>query len=569
MYERYYSYRESEEDDMAAHIAKVESLAIALENVGEKQSDISIMSRLLHSLPSAYASLITAWESVQPSLQTRNELISRLLNHEQRGEHSSGLEAAALVVGVRERSRKVPYDEWLKNAECHNCGQKGHLRYKCKKKVDQGPSKEVTSPSAHVLFTVGATSHKKDAWLIDSGASHHMCNEITSFKNFKKLDQRLTATIGDGSQVEVLGKGDIDVKCKVDNEVVTATLRDVAYLPQIAFNLFSTGVADAAGIGTKTDRGKYFFLKGEKVVAMGHKQAENLWLMDVEVIHSASAFSVRSNYTLRYWHELLGHASEDRIRQLAKEGLIQLSTEQQRLECAACPAGKGKRVEHPAKTGERAEGAGDRVYCDLAHINKDSLGYCYHFLCKDEATEYCFIYLAKNKTEVPLILTKLFIDFEVGCDRPIRTILSDNGSEIRNVACDIIMAKHGIQHVTTGTYAPQQNGIIEREVQTINNMARTMMINAELDGLPKSEALRTACYLRNRLPTKNSAKTPFERFTGRVPTLNHLHKFGAQVQIIRNGEYQIRAENCQWLVCRLYISPEYLPSLLDGQRKVG
>lgn len=103
MYERYYSYRKEGSDDMGAHIAKAEALAIALGNVREKESEILIMSRLLHSLPTAYSPLITAWDSVQPSLQTREELISRLLNDIREGQVSKPGESSVFIAGAKSR----------------------------------------------------------------------------------------------------------------------------------------------------------------------------------------------------------------------------------------------------------------------------------------------------------------------------------------------------------------------------------------------------------------------------------------------------------------------------------
>jgi hypothetical protein len=44
-------------------------------------------------------------------------------------------------------------------------------------------------------------------------------------------------------------------------------------------------------------------------------------------------------------------------------------------------------------------------------------------------------------------------------------------------------------------------------------------------------ALRTAMYLLNRVPSKAVQKTPFELWTGRKPSLRHLHVWGCQAEI--------------------------------------
>ena len=44
-------------------------------------------------------------------------------------------------------------------------------------------------------------------------------------------------------------------------------------------------------------------------------------------------------------------------------------------------------------------------------------------------------------------------------------------------------------------------------------------------------ALKTTMYLLNRVPSKAVQKTPFELWTGRKPSLRHLHVWGCQAEI--------------------------------------
>ena len=62
------------------------------------------------------------------------------------------------------------------------------------------------------------------------------------------------------------------------------------------------------------------------------------------------------------------------------------------------------------------------------------------------------------------------------------------------------------------------------------DMVRSMMSNSSL---PKSlwiYAFKTAVYLLNRIPSKAVPKTPFELWTGRKPSLRHLHVWGCPVE---------------------------------------
>jgi len=44
-------------------------------------------------------------------------------------------------------------------------------------------------------------------------------------------------------------------------------------------------------------------------------------------------------------------------------------------------------------------------------------------------------------------------------------------------------------------------------------------------------ALKTAMYLLNRVPSKAVQKKPFESWTGRKPSLRHLHVWGCQAEV--------------------------------------
>lgn len=57
---------------------------------------------------------------------------------------------------------------------------------------------------------------------------------------FTELDEKITGRVkfGDGSAVEIKGKGLINFKCKNGEEIV---LRDVYYIPTLCSNIISLG----------------------------------------------------------------------------------------------------------------------------------------------------------------------------------------------------------------------------------------------------------------------------------------------------------------------------------------
>ena len=79
---------------------------------------------------------------------------------------------------------------------------------------------------------------------------------------------------------------------------------------------------------------------------------------------------------------------------------------------------------------------------------------------------------------------------------------------------------------TTMPGSPEQNGVAERCNRTLMEMVRSMISRTNLPGFLWGEALKTALYILNRVPTKAVPLTPFELWTGRKPSLNHLKVWG-------------------------------------------
>ena len=84
------------------------------------------------------------------------------------------------------------------------------------------------------------------------------------------------------------------------------------------------------------------------------------------------------------------------------------------------------------------------------------------------------------------------------------------------------------QYTTPGT--PQQNGVSERRNRTLIGMVRSMISRSKLPGFLWGEALKTANYILNRVPTKAVKVTPFEAWTGRKPSFEHFHIWGCKAE---------------------------------------
>uniref|UniRef100_A0A2N9I4J9 Integrase catalytic domain-containing protein n=1 Tax=Fagus sylvatica TaxID=28930 RepID=A0A2N9I4J9_FAGSY len=85
------------------------------------------------------------------------------------------------------------------------------------------------------------------------------------------------------------------------------------------------------------------------------------------------------------------------------------------------------------------------------------------------------------------------------------------------------------QYTMPGT--PEQNGVAERRNRTLMDMVRSMMSRSNLPKSLWGEALKTAMYILNRVPTKSVPRTPFELWTGWKPSLNHFRVWGCPAEV--------------------------------------
>ena len=85
----------------------------------------------------------------------------------------------------------------------------------------------------------------------------------------------------------------------------------------------------------------------------------------------------------------------------------------------------------------------------------------------------------------------------------------------------------------TVTHNPEQNGTAERKNRTLLETARCLLMEANLPNSFWAEAINTANYLRNRLPTKSlNRKTPYELWEEEVPGVSNLRVFGSKVHYL-------------------------------------
>jgi hypothetical protein len=164
--------------------------------------------------------------------------------------------------------------------------------------------------------------------------------------------------------------------------------------------------------------------------------------------------------------------------------------------CAACQQGKLKATPHP-RVPEHTSSAFDLVHADLVPLDGISFGGFKYILLFNEDYSVHTVWLGilfflegrSHYWSTDIILTQFNI--VIKCRR------TDGGTrEFLNGLIDCTYKDHGMIHQPSTPYVKQQNGVVERRIQTLKDMERSMRAGAF-----QVEALATALFLTNLLPS--------------------------------------------------------------------
>ena len=93
---------------------------------------------------------------------------------------------------------------------------------------------------ANQQLEFSSIKRKKSGWIIDSGATYHMSNDLASFVEYIELYRPEEVTLGDRHITEARVKGAILLNIAINNKKTqTCKLSDVLHAPERSYNLFS------------------------------------------------------------------------------------------------------------------------------------------------------------------------------------------------------------------------------------------------------------------------------------------------------------------------------------------
>ena len=582
--QRLWALKMAEGQDMAQHLNQFRELANQLRGLsaeGKGLDDSELVTILTLSLPESYEPLVMALQSRTDQI-TFDVMAGRLLQESARRHvgqvthkaHEHGITASSQSAFTANRNpqnqrgftvRPVSYVygrgrggfrggfrgrsganatvskvRSTTGTRCHYCGKEGHWKKDCNnRKSEEGGNGTASGSREFTFLAESTTGIPRMGWIIDSGASQHLCGHEQAFVNYKPVSGEQGITIADGTTIQAKGIGEI----LVATEAGSITLTDVWHVPDIGGNLMSVSRMVDAGYSVEFGPTTCTIRRNGIQTKLGERQGRLYHLVqgladqakeDPLVANIGLTTNRSPSATMQIWHRRLCHRTLDnttvnyistRVRDMevsdtAKEGT--------RI-CGICAMG---RQHKEAGTGirEKAEEILEVVDSDLCGpmqtIGLSGERYFITFI--DEASGRVSLSLLRTKDEALTAFQVYRARAERTSGRQIKSFKSDGGGEYLNKKFRTYLEEAGIHRIVTPPYSPAQNGRAERANRTIMENAPCILEEAKLGKEFWGQAVLTSAHIHNHLPSRSHKDmAPLEYWTGKPPGVGHLRVFGS------------------------------------------
>ena len=428
---------------------------------------------------------------------------------------------------------------------CFFCKKKGHIKKDCAKFKAWLSKREPTGNDSLALVCESNLSEApSSSWWLDSGATNHVAFTIQGLINRRKPNQdESRLTVGNNEKANDVFVGDVIL---ILDSGFRLMLKDTFYVPSFRRNLVSVSCLDKYDYSFEIKSNVIsLFLDSNKVECC--YMSNGLYRLclspndiyvayTTEKVVSKRPLPKEQSYAL--WHKRLGHISKDREERLIKTNILP-ALKNDLETCVDCCRGKMTKIRK--KTAVRSSDLLEVIHIDISGPYTTTLCRNFYFITFiDDYSRYGYLYLIKEKAE-SLDKFKIFrTEVEKQLGKVMKVVRSDRGGEYYGKHGDAGQRKgpfakyledSGIVAQFTMLGSPEQNGVAERRNRTLMEMVRSMISRTNLPGFLWGEALKTALYILNRVPTKAVPLTPFELWTGRKPSLNHLKVWGCPAEV--------------------------------------
>ncbi|KAF8059971.1 RE1 [Scenedesmus sp. PABB004] len=317
-------------------------------------------------------------------------------------------------------------------------------------------------------------------WYLDTGASLHICNNISLFDKFTP-DISEVDTAG-GDELQVLGSGTVTLY--LSDFCGSIELRNVLYAPAIVANLISLvqfvneggGFSmERNGIVLRTQSGNRYTAKTDRIGGVPYligcvDAVAAAWHDSAHVFNAEPTALITRTVDISnpgLWHARCGHPSYGRLARLPAlvDGFNLLPDDIKAYDsqhtCESCALTKSTRQPYPSAAPKDLK-PGELLHSDVGTIPvRSAAGFKYYMTLVDDATGYSFFFALKAKSEVADRLVAI-IPIETKTGNMVKVLRSDNGGEYVAGELNKFLASKGIIHHREARHAAQNKDVRER-----------------------------------------------------------------------------------------------------------
>ena len=537
---------------MTQYVSDFSYMAEQLTDTGIEIPEDLLSIMLLNSLPTEFENFSIAMESRDdiPKLENlKLKLIEEEARQSDRAVKISNIdEGNALFTKNRARSNPRKFF-----GKCFVCGKFGHKSQDCTTKTSQNKFDNVYECDAMTAIACNAeVARKQNTWYLDKGATRHMCNDRQMFTNIDTRQKTKVYTASDDF-VESLGMGDIILKAKVGQNNNPVKLKNVLFVPDLRNNLISIPSVTENGYEVKFDKNSACVKRNDGSTVVFAPKSYQLYALDGESEHieinvrkeSAARVDEEKNDNLLRWHQRYGHLNITDLKKMENKNIVRglnlnFPENTDTIDCEICA--KCKIHVKPFKTStNRATEVLDLIHSDICGpMRTESLGGAKYFATFiDDHSRYTETVMLKKRSDIIQAFKLFKRKAENQTGRTIKKLRTDNATEYLSNEFNCFLEEEGILRQLTVEYTPQQNGVAEHANRTLGEMARCLMLQANLPPSLWAEAINTATFLRNRSTTKCLIEiTPIEVWSQQKPYVGFLRTIGSKVIALKRGKHE-------------------------------
>ena len=385
-----------------------------------------------------------------------------------------------------------------------------------------------------------------DTWWIDTGATTHISVIMQACHSSRlPIDGERYIYTGNGKKAQVQAIGTFQLM--LDSGFILI-LENTFIVPSFRRNLISVSCLDKSGYLCSFGNETFSLFQNSKVIGTGslidklyklNMQSPNTNLiMNATIIGSKRKLNNEKSSML--WHKRMRHISKQRIERLITQGILDSLDMSDFDICVDCI--EGKMTNKRKTSANRCSNVLELIHTDICGPFPTASwnGHTYFITFIDDYSQYGYLYQIHEKAQALEVFKIFKVEVENQLGKKIKAVKSDRGGEYygrydgsgeqRPGPFAKYLSECGITPQYTMPGTPSQNGVAERRNRTLKDMVRSMISHSSLPNSLWGKALKTAVYILNRVPSKAVNKTPYELWTGKKPSIRHLHVWGCPAE---------------------------------------